>query len=81
VAVGGTAGPIEWRKAMTEDATHLVCRWCQETYTAEKFRRGVERGQVLMICPNCGHQWYLDGMVVSEIQISDEAFQALLENR
>jgi RNase P subunit RPR2 len=66
---------------MVEDATQMVCKWCQDAFSADKFRRGVERGQVLMICPNCGHQWYLDGMVVSEIQISDEAYKAISGNR
>jgi RNase P subunit RPR2 len=58
---------------MVEDVTQMVCKWCQDAFSADKFRRGVERGQVLMVCPNCGHQWYLDDMVVSEIQISEEA--------
>jgi hypothetical protein len=66
---------------MVDDATQLVCKWCQDTFSAAKFRRGVERGQVLMVCPHCGHQWYLDGMVVSEIQISDEAYKAITRNR
>jgi RNase P subunit RPR2 len=64
-----------------DDATRILCKKCQDTLRAEQFRRGVERGQVLMMCPSCGHQWYLDGMDVTEIQMSDEELKSLWEGR
>jgi RNase P subunit RPR2 len=62
---------------MDDDATRIACRKCQDTLRAAQVRRGVERGQVLMICPSCGHEWYLEGMELTEVQLSDDELEAL----
>lgn len=64
-----------------DDSTKILCRKCQDTLTAAQFRRGVERGQVLMVCPQCGHEWYLEGIDLTEIQMSDEELEALFKGR